>query len=130
MGMTLAILTIGVALARSGILRTFRQILPYVHRISGGFLIVAGTFVAYYAWVEIQELRSGTSSRVVEFSRDLQSSMQRWVEQMGGTRLALGAAIVILAAMAITFVARSGRDEGPPGVDTGVSGPVSGDQDA
>lgn len=130
MGMTLAILTIGVALARSGILRTFRRILPYVHRISGGFLIVAGAFVAYYAWVEIQELRSGTSSRVVEFSRDLQSSMQRWVEQMGGTRLALGAAIVILAAVAITFVARSGREDDAESVDsgTGVNGPVPGDQ--
>ena len=110
MGMTLAILTIGVALARSGIVRTFRRLLPHVHRISGGFLIVAGAFVAYYAWVEIQELRSGTSSRVVGAARDLQGALQRWVEDMGGARLALGAAIVILAAVAITFVARSGRD--------------------
>ncbi len=112
MGMTLAILTIGVALARSGIVRTFRRILPYVNRISGGFLIAAGTFVGYYAWVEIQELRSGSSSSVVQFSRDLQSSMQRWVESVGGARLALGAAIVIAAAVAITVVARSGRDDG------------------
>ncbi len=112
MGMTLAILTIGVALARSGIVRTFRRILPYVNRISGGFLIVAGAFVAYYAWVEIQELGSGRSSRVVQFSRDLQSSMQRWVEDVGGGRLALGAAIVIAAAVAITLVARSGKDDG------------------
>jgi hypothetical protein len=67
---------------------------------------------------------------VVEFSRDLQSSMQRWVEQMGGTRLALGAAIVILAAVAITFVARSGKEDDAESVDsgTGVNGPVPGDQ--
>lgn len=113
MGMTLAILTIGVALARSGIVRTFRRVLPYVNRISGGFLIVAGAFVGYYAWVEIQELNSGQSSSVVQFSRDLQSSMQRWVEDVGGGRLALGAGIVILAALAITLVARSGHDEDP-----------------
>jgi cytochrome c biogenesis protein CcdA len=112
MGMTLAILTIGVALARSGIVTTFRRVLPYVNRISGGFLIVAGAFVAYYAWVEIQELSSGQSSKVVDFSRDLQSSMQRWVESVGGGRLALGAAIVIAAAVAITLVARSGKDDG------------------
>ncbi len=126
MGMTLAILTIAVALARSGIVSTFRRVLPYVNRISGGFLIVAGAFVAYYAWVEIQELGSGTSSPVVEFSRDLQSSLQRWVESVGGPRLALGAAIVILAAVAITVVARSGRDdEAPPpelSSDTGAPG--------
>ncbi len=117
MGMTLAILTIGVALARSGIVRTFRRVLPYVNRISGGFLIVAGAFVGYYAWVEIQELNSGRSSSVVQFSRDLQSSMQRWVEDVGGARLALGAAIVILAAVAITMVARSGHDEDPHTTD-------------
>jgi len=120
MGMTLAILTIGVALARSGILRTFRRMLPYVNRISGGFLIAAGAFVAYYAWVEIQELGSGASSPVVDFSRDLQSSMQRWVESVGGTRLALGAGIVILAAVAITMVTQSGGgDTGPDAATTG-----------
>jgi cytochrome c-type biogenesis protein len=107
MGMTLAILTLGVALARTGIVRTFRSILPYVNKISGGFLIVAGAFVGYYAFIEIRELGSGEGSAVVDWSRDLQSSMQRWVEDVGGTRLALGAAIVILAAVAITWVARS-----------------------
>lgn len=110
MGMTLAILTIAVALARSGIVRTFRRVLPHVNQISGGFLIVAGAFVAYYAWVEIQELNSGSSSSVVRAARDLQSSMQRFVEDVGGGRLALGAGIVILAAVAITLVARSGHD--------------------
>ena len=42
MGMTLAILTIAVALARSGIVRSFRRVLPHVNRISGGFLMLKG----------------------------------------------------------------------------------------
>ena len=109
MGMTLSILTIAVALARSGIVRSMRRVLPYISRISGGFLVVAGLFVAYYAWVEVQELNSGRSSPVVRAARDLQSSMQRWVEQVGGARLAIAAAIVIVAAVAITAVSRSGR---------------------
>ncbi len=112
MGMTLAILTIAVALARSGIVRSFRRILPYVNRISGGFLIVAGAFVSYYAWVSIQELRSGSGSTLIDWSRDVQDSLVAWIEQVGGARLALGLAIVIVAAVAITVVARSGRDEG------------------
>ncbi len=116
MGMTLAILTIAVALARAGIVTRFRRILPYINRISGGLLIVAGAFVGYYAWVEIQELNSGSSSPVVDFSRDLQSSMQRWVERVGGTRLALAALVVILAAVAITWVLRS-EDPDTEGAD-------------
>lgn len=111
MGMTLAILTIAVALARSGIVRSFRRILPYVNRISGGFLVVAGAFVSYYAWVSIQELRSGSGSTLIDWSRDVQDSLVTWIEQVGGARLALGAAIVIAAAVAITLVARSGGDE-------------------
>lgn len=111
MGMTLSILTISVALAKSGILRTFRRVLPHVNTISGGFLIVAGLFVSYYAWVEIQELNRGGSSRVVSWSRDLQSSMQRWVEDVGGGRLALAAVVIIGAALAVTFIARSGSKD-------------------
>lgn len=111
MGMTLAILTMGVALARTGIVRTFRRVLPHINTISGVLLIVAGAFVGYYAWVEIQELGSGDSSPVVDAARDLQSGLQRWVEQVGGARLALGAVIIIAAAIAITFVSRSGRSE-------------------
>lgn len=116
MGVTLSILTIAVALARSGIVRSFRRLLPHMNTISGVFLIIAGLFVTYYAWVEINELRSGDSSRVVSWSRDVQSSLQRWVEDVGGGRLAVGAFIVIAAALAITWIMRSGgnrrTDEG------------------
>lgn len=108
MGMTLSILTIAVALARSGIVRAFRRILPHVNTISGVFLVVAGAFVAYYAWVELRELDSGRSSAVVSWSRDVQSAMQRWVEDVGGGRLAIAAGIVIAAALAITWIVRSG----------------------
>ncbi len=118
MGMTLSILTIAVALARSGIVRSFRRILPHINTISGVFLIVAGLFVAYYAWVELQELGSGRSSRVVTWSRDVQSALQRWVEDVGGGRLALAAGIVIAAALAITWIMRSGSTPSGSGEPT------------
>ena len=109
MGMTLAVLTLAVALARSGIVRTFRRVLPYMNRISGVFLIVAGIFVSYYAWVSIQELRSGSGSALVDWTYDVQNSLTAWVERVGAGRLAAGAAIVIVAAVAVAWVARSGR---------------------
>lgn len=108
MGVTLSILTIAVALAKSGIVKWFRRVLPHMNTISGVFLILAGLFVSYYAWVELRELDSGGSSRVVGWSRDLQSSLQQWVEDVGGARLAIAAAIVIGAALAITWILHSG----------------------
>ena len=114
MGLTLSVLTIAVALARSGIVTSFKRILPHVNRISGGLLIAAGAFVAYYAWVEIQELNQRGGSSLVSWTRDLQSSALRWVESVGGTRLALGAIIVVAAAVAITWVLRSAQDHADP----------------
>lgn len=108
MGMTLAILTMAVALARSGIVTTFRRLLPHMQKISGGLLVIAGTFVAYYGWVEVQELNSGDSSSVVEWTRNVQSSLQNWAEGIGGARLAVGALIIISAAVAVTLLRRHG----------------------
>lgn len=112
MGLTLSILTIGVALARSGVLRAFRRLLPHVNRISGVLLVFAGVFVSYYAWVEIQELNGGSSSRVVGWTRDVQSALQNWVERVGAGRLALGAVIIIAAAVAVAVVARRPPPQG------------------
>ncbi|MFM7063864.1 MAG: cytochrome c biogenesis CcdA family protein [Actinomycetes bacterium] len=111
MGVTLAVLTLGVALARQGVVHTFRRLLPYMHRISGVLMVVAGVFVAYYAWVEIGELESGRTSTLVGWSRDVQSAVQRWTERMGAGRLALAGLVVLSAAAAVSLVARS--DRGP-----------------
>jgi cytochrome c-type biogenesis protein len=113
MGVTLAVLTLGVAMARQGIVHTFRRAMPYVNRISGVLMVVAGAFVAYYAWVEIGELGSGRSSGVVNWSRDVQSAVQRWTERMGAGRLALAGIVIVAAAIGVSFVARSGRGQAP-----------------
>jgi cytochrome c biogenesis protein CcdA len=112
MGMTLAILTMAVALARTGIVATFRRILPHMQTISGVLLVLAGLFVGYYAWVELRELGSGGSSPVVDWTRDVQSWLQNWVEDVGGGRLAAGSAIIIAAAVAIALVRRAGGADG------------------
>lgn len=109
MGVTLAILTIAVALAREGIVARFKKVLPYVHTISGVLLILAGVFVAYYAWVEVQELGGGPSSTVVERARDIQSALQRWAENVGASRLAVAAALVIGATVVLSLVLRRRR---------------------
>ena len=113
MGVTLAVLTLGVALARQGIVHTFRRVLPYMNRISGALMVVAGLFVAYYAWVEVGELSSGRTSAVVTWSRDVQSAVQRWTERMGAGRLALAGLVVLGAAVAVSLVVRGSRTPPP-----------------
>lgn len=106
MGMTLAILTLAVALARSGIVTTFRRLLPHIQKISGALLVVAGVFVAYYGWVEVQELGAGGSSPVVDWTRGVQSWLQNHAEGIGGGRLAVAASIIVAASIAIALLRR------------------------
>ena len=113
MGATLAVLTIAVALAKQGLVTRFRKLLPHMHTISGVLLILAGAFVTYYAWVEVQELNGTGSSAVVDWVRDIQSSLQRWAEAQGAARLALGAAILIGGAVAISVILRRSRGTPP-----------------
>ena len=75
MGMTLSILTIAVALARTGIVRTFRGLLPHMNQISGVLLILAGALRrATTPGSRSRSCQSGTSSRVVAVGPDVQSS--------------------------------------------------------
>jgi cytochrome c biogenesis protein CcdA len=120
MGLTLAVLTISVALAKEGIVANFRSLLPHVHRISGFLLVLAGLFVAYYAWVEVQELRDGTSSSVVSQARQIQSNLQNWAEGQGAARLAIAGVLIIGAALVVSIILKRPA----PSHAAGTSDPV------
>lgn len=121
MGLTLALLTISVAIARSGLVKAFRRLMPRMNRISGALLVVAGLFVVYYAWAELQIINAGRSNAVFDWLNDTQSSMQRWVESVGATKLAIGSVLLIAAAVAVSMLLGS---DGPRG------GTVDGSADA
>lgn len=114
MGATLAVLTLAVALAKEGLINTFRRLLPYMGRISGVLLVLAGLFVAYYAYVEIQELNGNGSSGVVRWLRDLQSTLLTWAEDMGAVRLLIAAALIIgVAVLTAVLLRANNRRENP-----------------
>ena len=50
MGLVLMVLTLAAALAQQTVARTMKRALPYVNRVSGLFLVIAGTYVAYYGY--------------------------------------------------------------------------------
>lgn len=118
MGATLAVLTVGVALARTGVLRTFRRLLPHMQRISAVLLVLAGIFVIYYAWVEVQELGGGSSSGLVAAARDVQNAIQGWIESIGAGWLAFGSALILGIAIGLALAFRgSGRSGAGPASD-------------
>lgn len=98
-------LTVGAALARQGLVRSVRRALPHVQRISGGLLVVAGAYVAYYGWYELRRLgdEDPAVDRVTGWSNDVSA----WVSDIGPTTLGLVLAVVV--AVAALLVATSRR---------------------
>lgn len=89
MGLVIAILTVAVALAKSGIVNRFRALIPKVNRIAGGLLLVAGTYVAYYGWYEIRVLEGATSDPIVDRAIRIQTWLQNTVVPDDPWRFAL-----------------------------------------
>jgi cytochrome c-type biogenesis protein len=61
MGIVVGILTVAVALARTGLVAKFRSLLPIMNKVAGGLLVVAGLYVAYYGLYEVR-LFNGSES--------------------------------------------------------------------
>ncbi len=99
-------LTIAVALARRSIVAGLRRLLPYVQRISGALLVVAGLYVAWYGWYERN--RIGEEDPFVDRVTGWSADVSAWVQDRGATSIGLTLAVVIAAA-AIYVAARTRR---------------------
>jgi cytochrome c biogenesis protein CcdA len=97
MGLVVGVLAVAVALARSGFVTRFRRATPYISRFSGLLLVLAGVYVAYYGYFEIQVFRGGDADDpVVGAFTSVQSTVANWVA--GVNPAALAAVLALLVA--------------------------------
>jgi cytochrome c-type biogenesis protein len=122
LGMTLVLLalTVAVALTRTSIVRFLRRAQPYVGRVSGGLVALAGAYVAYYGWLEVRLGRTGaaTGSNVTDTVNDWSTDVTQWINDVGSVRIAV--IVVILLAgtiMGVRATRSSGPNDGPGGPD-------------
>jgi cytochrome c biogenesis protein CcdA len=94
MGAVVTALAMAVALARGSLVHRLRSASRVVERISGVLLVVAGAYIAWYAWFEIRVLSGrSTGDPVVDTAGRLQTELSRAVAGLGTvglTVLALG----------------------------------------
>ncbi len=109
MGVVLVALTVALAMARQSLVHSVRRVLPYVYKISGVLLLVAGVYVAYYGWYELRLNHGDTSGgAAASFVFDLNSSISNWIQRTGPIRIG----IVLAAAIGVTValvMSRRGR---------------------
>lgn len=126
MALVLGTLTLAIALARHSLVRRLRSVMPYVNRISGVLLILAGAYLAYYGWYELQvfsgDTDAGGPARVVF---DLNSRLSEWVQSVGATRIGIVLAGVIAFVVIIAIGLRTSRPRDETG-DRTDSTPTTG----
>ena len=128
-GMTvvLVVLAVAAAMLREGIARGMRRILPYMDRISGTMLILAGAYLTYY-WGRVRFGSAATlnDDPIVGFVGSFTASIERFADGNGRTLMLivgiLGTSMLVLAA---TQWIRAGHDDadGPDDSDTDISIP-------
>jgi cytochrome c-type biogenesis protein len=98
MGLVVTVLTLAVAMAKSGVVNRFRSLLPKVNLIAGGLLLVAGAYVAYYGWYELRlfHFDGPVEDPIIDAATEIQTWLQR---RMPTTRnygwYVLGSVVVI-----------------------------------
>jgi cytochrome c biogenesis protein CcdA len=118
MGLVITGLTVGVALARHSLVGHLRRMLPYVQRVAGVLLAVAGAYVAYYGWYELRVYRDpATRDSIVDGVTRTFDELRAWAIELGGLRLAAVFLVIILGAVGAAVLARrrpAGRTRAKP----------------
>lgn len=118
MGLVITVLTVAVALARSGVVARFRALLPRINRIAGVLMIVAGAYVAYYGWYEVRlfNLDGDAEDPIVDFAIRIQTKIQSLMPDTGNYGWYVFGAVVVIVG-AISWAVRSNRRRRPAPAD-------------
>jgi cytochrome c biogenesis protein CcdA len=107
MGSVVTALAMAVALAQGSLVHRLRSASPVIERVSGLLLVLAGAYIAWYAWFEIRVLSGrSTGDPVVDAAGRLQTELTRAVAGLG----VVGLTVLAVAAVAVvTGLALTGR---------------------
>ena len=100
MGAVIMTLTVGMAMAKTSIATNMRKVLPWIGRVSGVLMTLAGVYLAIYGWWEIQVFRGNfNENSLVSFFEGFQNEVQQWIAETSPARLGAGLLIIIGAAL-------------------------------
>ncbi|MFV1970834.1 MAG: cytochrome c biogenesis CcdA family protein [Acidimicrobiia bacterium] len=103
MAIMLILFSTGAALARDGLVRTVRRLMPYMNRITGTMLTVAGVYLTYY-WGRVKFGSAATlgDDPIVGFVGTFTAGIER-VAGTYGRPIIFTAGIVVAAIAAVTL---------------------------
>lgn len=95
MGTIVLLLAITMATAGAGLVSRIRRSGPFITRLSGALLVLAGLYVTWFGWFELRVLAGDNSSDpVVSAVISVQEHLTRWVAGLGAVNLLVLAGIL------------------------------------
>ena len=98
MGVVLMALSVSVGLARQGVARWLRRIVPHVHRLAGLLLLTSGGYLTYY-WARVRFGDSGAlaDDPIVGTASRYSGQLANFAERHGAPILAAAGGVVAVA---------------------------------
>lgn len=111
MATMLMALSLGAALARDGLVRRLKGLLPHMQRVASGLLLMAGAYLTYY-WARViwSPPRALSSDPLVGLMTRFATLVQRAAGSSGGRAALLIAGGLVAAGIAVAMWQWSGRD--------------------
>ncbi len=106
MSVVLLALSLALAFAREGLVRSMRSMLRYFDRVAGALLVLVGVYLISYGTVAIRDDASTTSP--ITFVDNLSASLQTWISERS-TGLGLVLATVVVAGLAWSLLLRNAK---------------------
>lgn len=103
-------LSLGAALARDGLTRRLRRLLPYMQRIASALLLLAGAYLTYY-WARViwTPSESAAGDPLVSMMTRFATLVQRAAGSSGGRVALLTAGAIVAVGIAVAMWQWSGR---------------------
>lgn len=116
MGLVVSVLTMAVALAKDGMVAKFRALLPKMNMIAGVLLVIAGLYVAYYGYYEVQLFffDGELDDPIIDAGESVQSWLQGLMPDTGNYWQWVIGAVAVLAA-GLGWTAYRSRRAAPAG---------------
>ena len=110
MGLLVTLLAVAVALAQDAVVGGMRRVLPWVNRLAGVLLVLAGAYVAWFGWYEVRVAAGGsTEDPVVDAAAAVQGALAQLVDRIGpaGLAVTLAVALVVIGLVTVRASRRS-----------------------
>jgi cytochrome c-type biogenesis protein len=97
MALVVGVLAVSVALAGVTVATAIRRALPYVHRIGGAILLLAGLYITYYGIYELRLFNANGSAEdtIVDSAGALQSKLAEAVDFIGPLPIAIALVLLV-----------------------------------